>query len=140
VAKKNKHDEEIHALMSFLAESVAELSQEELKKEYGNEPTPNIKQIMRSALKELKQKELRTSRADYESTLAGISSREYRLPKNPTERRVLLASVLSQRPDLRSVALTAQHRDLTDLTDADVESFLKQLAELGLLDPLLGDQ
>jgi len=35
-----------------------------------------------------------------------------------------------------SPTLTAQHREFTSLTDTDVESCLKQLQELGLLDEL----
>ncbi len=77
------------------------------------------------------------ARAVYESSVTAISSRTYNLPRDNSERRTLLNAVLAQKPDLQSLALTAQHRELKDLTDADIESFLKQLAELGLLDPFL---
>lgn len=137
MTKTSKHDDELYALMSFLAESVAEMSDEQIREEYGHEPKPRTKEIFRAALKELQQEKLRAARAVYESTVSALSSRTYNLPQNRSERRTLLAAVFAQKPDLRAVAFTAQHRELQDLTDSDVESFLKQLAELGLLDPFL---
>ncbi len=55
MTKKRKHDDELHALMSFLAESVTEMGDEQIKEEYGHEPKPRTKEIFRAALKELKQ-------------------------------------------------------------------------------------
>lgn len=137
MTKKSKHDEELNNLRSFLAESVAEMSDAQIKEEYGHEPNPRTKGIFKAALNDLKKEKLRAARALYESSVTILSSRAYNLPQSNSEIRTLLAAVLDQRPDLRSVALTAQHRNLKDITDGDVESLLKQLAELGLLDPFL---
>ena len=131
--KKSKHDEDFHLLMSFLAESVAQMSDEQLKEEYEDEPKSQIKEVLKAALKDLRTQKLREARAEYESAAKQLSSRSYGLPGDRSERRALLSAILVRQPDLRSVALTAQHRELKDLTDSDIESFLKQLAELGLL-------
>jgi hypothetical protein len=133
VPKKNKNDEELHLLMSFLAESVTQLSDDQVKEEYGAEPKPRTKEILKAALNDCAKQKLREARTEYESAAKGLSLRSYNLPQDKLERRALLSSILSRQSDLRSLAFTAQHRELKDLTDSDVESFLRQLAELGLL-------
>ncbi|MBZ5532080.1 MAG: hypothetical protein LAO20_11670 [Acidobacteriia bacterium] len=133
--KKKKHDsEELYELMSFLAETVAEMSDDQIREEFAGDPEPKTKEIFRAAIKDCKMEGLRTARAQYESASMALSSRSYNIPQKKPKQRALLASIFSRKPDLRS--MTAQHRDLKDLTDSDVESFLKQLAELGLLDSL----
>ena len=134
--KKSKHEEDFHLLMSFLAESVAQMSDEQLKEEYGHEAKSRTKEVLKAALKDLRTQKLREARAEYESAAKQLSSRLYNLPSDKSERRALLSAILVRQPDLRSVALTAHHRELKDLTDSDIESFLKQLAALGLLNSL----
>jgi hypothetical protein len=133
VPKKNKNDEELDLLMSFLAESVAQMSDDQIKEEFGADPKPRTKEILKAALKDCHKQKLREARVEYESAAKGFSSRSYDLPSGEGERRALLSSILSRRSELRSLAFTAQHRELKDLSDADVESFLRQLADLGLL-------
>jgi hypothetical protein len=133
VPKKNKNDEELHLLMSFLAESVAQMSDSQIKEEFGSGPKPRTKEILKAALKDCHKQNLREARAEYESATKGLSSRSYDLPRDQGERRALLSSILSRQPELHPLAFTAQHRELKDLPDADVESFLRQLADLGLL-------
>jgi hypothetical protein len=135
--KNNKNDEELHLLMSFLAESVVQMSDDQVKEEFGADPKPRTKEILKAALKDCHKQKLREARAEYESATKGLSSRSYDLPHGKGERRALLSSILSRRPELGSLAFTAQHRELKDLPDADVESFLRQLADLGLVDPFL---
>jgi DNA repair photolyase len=133
VRENNKHDEELNRLMSFLAESVAEMSEDQIKEEYRSEARPRTKEILQATLNDLNKQKLREARSQYESAAKELSLRRYKLPADRSGRRALLSSILAQRPDLRSVAFTAHHRELKDFTDSDVESFLKQLAELGLL-------
>src|ERR1700674_2581843 len=119
--------------MSFLAESVTQLSDDQVKEECGAEPKPRTKEILKAALNDCAKQKLREARTEYESAAKGLSLRSYNLPQDKLERRALLSSILSRQSDLRSLAFTAQQRELKDLTDSDVESFLRQLAELGLL-------
>jgi hypothetical protein len=132
VSNKRNYEEELDRLMSFLAESVAQMSDSEITKEYSSEP--RTKEVFKATLKDLRKEKLREARAAYDVAARGLSLRLYDLPSSNSERRVLLSTILSRRPDLGSLAFTAQHRELKDLTDSDVESFLRQLAELGLLD------
>jgi predicted phosphoribosyltransferase len=53
--------------------------------------------------------------------------------------RDLLRSLLEARPQLQP-ALTAQFRDFAELSDEDVEGFLRQLDALGVLDEYLKDK
>jgi hypothetical protein len=140
VSKKNKHDEELDLLMSFLAESVAQMSDEQIKEEYGGESGSRTKEIFSAAVKDLRQQKLRDARARYEVAARNLSSGSYRLPDSESARRDLLGAFLSRQSDLRSVAFTVQNRELKDLTDADIETFLKQLADLGLLDAFLKEE
>lgn len=131
------YDDELHFLMSFLAESVAQMSDSQINEEYGDEPESRTKEILKAELKELRKQKLREARAAYESAAGRLSWHSHDLPLSSSERRALLSGILSRRPELGPLALTAHHRELKDLTDSDVESFLKQLAELGLLDSFL---
>jgi hypothetical protein len=55
-----------------------------------------------------------------------------RLPRLPAARRSLLADVLKQHPS-EVAAMTAQFRNLDEMTETDIESTLMQLAYLGLV-------
>jgi len=137
VRKKRKHDDELDLLMSFLAESVAQMNDDQIREEYGDEPGSRTKEIFKAAIREFGRQKVRQARSEYESAAKALSSRSYNLPSGRSERRELFSAILSKRPDLCSPAFTAQHRELRDLTDSDIESFLRQLAELGLLDSFL---
>jgi len=131
VSKQRNYDDELNTVMSFLAESVAQMSDSQIEEEFGTEAAPRTTQLLQSALKDFDRAKLRQARATYEAAKRGLGQRTYDLPKKANERRTLLLA-LTQRPEIRSV-LTAQAREFRNLTDSDVESFLKQLAELGLL-------
>ena len=73
----------------------------------------------------------RRARQDYGAAVVALMQRQLRLPKDPKARRSLLQAAASRQ---RSVGLTLQHRDLTSLSDEDVESQLKKLHELGFID------
>jgi hypothetical protein len=131
------YDDEFDLLMSFLAESIARMSDSQIEEEFGKRPKARTKEILRAELSSLRKEKLRRARADYESVAKELMSRSYDLPASRSERRILLSSILSQRPELHSLTFTAQHRELRNLTDSDIESLLRQLAELGLLDPFV---
>ena len=77
------------------------------------------------------------------STRAGSSTtsskrskpRGYDLPATPEARFALLVAAVRGKPWLSDM-LTVEHRDLRGLPDDDVVSYLRQLAELGVLDEL----
>ncbi len=140
------YEDELRAIMDALAESVAELSDEEILAETraeGQDPNlaaEHVRQVLRTAAKVYQQRLLREARAQYERRVAAMREGKYSLPDSPEERRRLLADVFDRKPDIRSGLLTAQHREFSSLTDADVESYLKQLQELGVLDGVRGPE
>ena len=77
---------------------------------------------------------LREAERIYKQKVARLKDNRFELPKSQVDRRNLLAAVFAAKPDIQSLMLTAQHRDFDQLTDSDVESSLKQLAYLGVLD------
>jgi len=139
--KPQNYEEELRAIMNALAESVAEASDEEILEEtraQGKDPTEaagRVRNVLLDAGKAYRQRRLREAQHQYESHIAAMGARTYNLPTSAIDRRRLLDLVLSRQPAMRS-ALTAQYRQFTSLTETDVESCLKQLQELGLLDEL----
>jgi len=69
------------------------------------------------------------------ATISEFLKNPYRLPDDPAAQRALLQRVFTDYPQLPS-SLTLQHRDFRTLSDADVESLLKQLAALGVFEDL----
>ena len=68
------------------------------------------------------------------SRVAAMFKDDFPLPRSADERREMLNAFFASRPDIGSALLTAQHREFSELTDADVEDTLRQLKELGALD------
>ncbi len=137
---KNRYDEQLANIMCGLADSVLELSDEQILseiREEGIDPAieaARIRNVLRQASKAHRQKKLREAKHTYEQRIAEMRTRQYDLPASAAERRDLLAAVFAARPNIQSAMLTTQHRDFRELSDADVETFLKQLKELGVLD------
>jgi hypothetical protein len=137
---KSNYEEQLANIMSRLADSVLDLSDEEIfteARERGMDPdveAERVRNVLRQASKAHRQKKLQEAKRAYERQVAGMRTRRYDLPASPMERRELLAAVFAAKPDIQSAMLTAQHRDFRELSDTDVETFLKQLKELGVLD------
>jgi hypothetical protein len=81
-------------------------------------------------------KKMRLSQANeaHQKAVSDLGARTSRLPGDPASRRRLLAASLQRRPEMREAVITLQHREFDSFSDADVESALKQLDALGLLD------
>lgn len=132
--------DELCNVMDTVSEPVLLMSDEELLAEAvasGENPeqsAANVKALLQNAVKEYRQRRLRSAQEEYErETFA--SQRQATLPNSTAERRILLNLVCTQKPDIGN-ALTLRHRNFDELTDADVESSLEELQELGALDDL----
>jgi hypothetical protein len=138
-SERRNYDEELQHLMSELAESVANASDADLldeAREEGRDPVAQaerIRSVLNEALKAYRQRRLSEAHAEYERRVAALRQREYRLPATADARRNLLISVLRRQPEFGAAVVTAQYRDFKDLPDSDVDSYLRQLAELGVL-------
>ena len=75
----------------------------------------------------------RRARDQFEAAVTNAVQRTYGLPVDRGQRRVLLGNAVRRNPGL-GPGITLQHRDLSELSDDDVESQLRKLQELGLLD------
>ena len=133
MAKPNQYEEQYSLLMNALGESVLEMSDKDIEEEFGATPVPKTLEIFRAAAKGYSQEKLRAARAQYEHASNAIQANSFELPTSPTERRALLDALLASQLTQGLGALTAQFRELTAVSDADVESTLKQLGALGVL-------
>jgi len=119
--------------MNSLAESVLDLTDKELLEEFGADPPPNTKDILRSAAKVYGQGKLQAARLKREQAIDQIQSHSFEIPNSPSERRVLLDNVLASQFAKDLGELTVQFRELGSVPDGDVESTLRQLDILGVL-------
>jgi hypothetical protein len=137
--KPRKAEEEMAHLLDFLAESVLDVSDEDLlieAREDGEDPeaiVPQVTAVIESAVAAAAQNRRGRIRDAYRTKVASMRDRVLDLPATTAERLDLLKSVLASNPGLQPV-LTLQHRDLNDLTESDIEGYLRKLHELGVLD------
>ena len=137
--KKNYH-EQLSAIMNRLADSVLEMSDEQTlaeEREQGNDPikeAESVRYVLRQASKKHRMQKLEEAERTYKEQVTRLKTSQYELPDSSAKRRELLAAVFAARPDVQSVMLTAQHRNFDQLTENDIESVLRQLADLGVLD------
>lgn len=141
--KSHDYEQELANLMNGLAESVFEISDEEVRTEINDEgdSTDHIRNVLRQAVKSCRQKPLVEAQQRYDERVAAMHKKSFSLPETVREMREMLNSILTSRPSLGSALLTAQNRDFKDLPDEDVPGYLRQLLELGALDenPTSGD-
>lgn len=133
MANSKSYEEQYKLLMDGLAESVLGVSDEDINAESQAEPTPRVKQIFQAAAKRHAQAKLRQAQAQFEEASKTIRARAFEIPLTVGERRTLLDAILASQQSFGQGALTAQFRDLKTVSDADVESTLKQLEALGVL-------
>lgn len=133
---------ELREVMNALAEAVAEASDEELLTEAQDAglaleaEAENVRAVLRRSVEKFKKRKLEQARRDYEIAASTLFTKKYSLPETPRERRSLLTSILTAQPQMQGM-LTVQFRELDQLSDDDIETSLKKLAELGMLDNLL---
>jgi hypothetical protein len=138
--KPRNYEAELFNVMNALGESEWEMSDEEVleeAREDGEDPAKEaecVRDIFRKALKEYQQAPLREAQKKYEERLSNLFKKDFHMPESSEDRRSLLDGFLASRPEIGSALLTGAHREFKDLTDADVESFIKQLMELGAFD------
>ena len=99
-----------------------------------------MKSALLDAVQSFKQRRLREAQAAYKRESAALEQRSqaYRIPTSPEAKRELFGAIVARQPQYASM-YTTQHREFQDLTDADIESYLEELAELGILDDFSND-
>lgn len=134
----NRHDaEKVHAILDSVAESITVASDQDVLEEarlQGLDPSSQaarVRALMLQTVRSHQQRALRSARKGYEAQISG-SFQTASIPNTPAERRELFSFIVARQPQYAEL-FTAQHREFTDLTDADIESYLEDLAELGVL-------
>ena len=133
------YERTLRLLMNEVSESVAEASDEDILEDVvqeGMEPgeiAENLRKRMLETVKAFRQSKLHAARKAYKEEIAALEQSRVQLPSTPAARRSLFHAVIAHDADLRG-RLTVQFRDLDELSDSDIESCLRQLRHLGVLD------
>lgn len=133
MANSKSHEEQLRLVMDALAESVLEMTDSDAEAEFRADPAPRTKGIFQAAAKRHAQTKLRAAQAQYEQASKSVKERDFAIPATAAERRSLLDAFLASYQASGMTGLTAQFRDLKSVSDADVESTLRQLDALGAL-------
>jgi hypothetical protein len=130
----------LSAIMFALADREATASDKDVLEDAAAEglsvpdEAARVRNVLMSGV--LRAKKARLSRAQeaHQKAVSDLGTRTSRLPLDGSARRRLLAASLQRRPEMRQAVMTLQHREFESFSDSDVESALKQLDALGLLD------
>jgi hypothetical protein len=131
---------EAQRLFDALAEDSLIETDEEVLAEAGVQAGERADEVRLSLLNEVKsyrQRLLNDAMLVYKEEVRRFKAKSYAIPQGSGERRALLDSIFQRFPQNERTFLTLQHRGFKNLTDEDVESCLRQLEALGVLD---GDQ
>lgn len=126
-------------LLDIEAEAIMSLSEEELDQEIrenGLDPQEfgeRATRVFAEALGESGHQALTLSRQTYRKEVAALKHVRLSLPTTMKDKLELLKACLAHHHYLKPAVLTGQHRKLSDMAPADVDSLLRQLHVLGLL-------
>ncbi|MGH7802556.1 MAG: hypothetical protein ACREOW_18355 [Thermodesulfobacteriota bacterium] len=144
MSNKRTDEEKLDALIDALGDSVLEASDDEILEELRKSGVDmdaeavHLKAMMLGTVKTFRQRSLEAARAAYSRQIEQMENKSYSIPKTAPERRKLF-SFLAQNPRFAQF-VTAQYRNLEELTDNDIETYLEDLAELGILQKLDHDE
>jgi len=136
--KAHSHTERLTRILDYLGDHIRNAPGDELLEtareegRYPGEVNSRIKSILLRTFKSHQQKALTEAREGHRREVASIAEGHFDLPKTAKGRREWLLAALAQAPQLEP-AFTVQHRDLSELSDEDIESHLKKLSQLGVL-------
>jgi hypothetical protein len=143
MSNKRTDAEKLNFISGALADSLVDATDGEVLEEarlLGLDPTVEanrVKTLMLETVKMYQQRTLREARRAYDAQ-AQQRARVASIPSTPAKRRELFSFVIAKQPQYAEL-FTAQHREFTDLTDTDIESYLEDLDELGVLEKLKPD-
>ena len=139
--RSRSHTERLARILDNLGEHILTVPGEELletAREDGRDPvevTARIKGLLQSTFKAYQQKALVEAQEGYQREVTSMSERRFDLPKTAKGRKNWFLAILAEAPQLQP-AFTLQNRELSDISDEDIESHLKKLALLGMLDAI----
>ncbi len=99
-----------------------------------------VRAVLAEGVLRTKKSRLLAAGEQHKRSVAALGQRATRLPESPAKRRDLLDRIIRRKPEMRQQVLTLQNREFEKFTANDVDSALRQLDALGLLDDeLAGD-
>lgn len=128
------------ALMNALAEHTASIPDQDLLDDAVasgidiKAEAARVGDILLGAVLSAKKERSRNALQEHQRNIASISACVARLPADPRAQEALLARTLQRRPEMRHAIVTLQNRNFESFSARDVESALKHLFVLGLLD------
>lgn len=129
----------LRAVMEALAEHEDSLSDDEVLSDVAaagvdaQAEAERVRNVLLGAVRKHKRSRLDRAEEEHRHEVAQIAAAAVRLPTTPMARRARLQRAVERAPRLRE-SLTLQFRGLESISDEDVESALRQLQHLGLLD------
>ncbi len=130
----------LHALMDALAREEESLSDKAVLEDAAAEGLDakaegdRVRSVLLAGLQRAKKERLERAKSAHVQAVSSIHNAAGALPADPQRRRRLLSRVVTRRPQMRDAIVTLQHREFDSLSDSDVESALRQLQQLGLVD------
>lgn len=127
----NNYDEQYFNLMSSMADSVIDMSDDEVE-EAIREDGDNVDQIhavLMDTIKEVRKLALEQARREYEAESERLRTQTYELPQTPAEKRSLIQKLIESL-SFGQQELTLQFREYESMPDEDLDLALKQLLEL----------
>lgn len=122
--------------MDRLAEAVLDAPEAEIVAELGGTEAfaaraQQVRALLWTTAKTFRQQALLDAIEEYQRQVKAAKEARFTLPSDPAARRDLLVSLFQRSPQIER--FTLQHRDFKTMSDADVDSVLKQLQALGAL-------
>lgn len=132
LSEKNKYEDELSNVMNALADSVLEMSDEEIEQELQEEgdDSEDIRQILLNGIKRCRQKNLREAQERHQKNVLFFQNTHYEIPENPADKRDLIQSMLGSLAAQQQSSLTLQFRDYESMPDEDLDGVLLQLFAL----------
>lgn len=130
------YDRDLASIMNAIAESTLEMTDEEIESEIREEGADvdtvaqSVRNILGEAIKASQKRLLQEAQKRYEERVAAFEVKNYQMPLLHTDQRKMITTILAGNPQVGAGFLTAQFRDVQNLPDEDVESYLRQLIEL----------
>ncbi len=140
-AKRRDERARLARILDGVVDSILEAPEEEIDADLravGEDPEQaamRARQLALDAAQQHRARRRERARQQFDDEQEALERRGYDLPGTPEARLALLVAAVRGKPWLADM-LTVEHRGLRSLPDEDVVGYLRQLAELGVLDEL----
>lgn len=136
--KRERDDiDRLLSLLDAAADRILRIPDDEVRAELaedGKRPGETVEEIIRRHLTAFRKRKLQAAKLGAERARAAQAAAAVRLPGDPAFRRALLDRIVANDPERVPKELTVAYREGKERTDAEVDSAIRALMALGLLD------